>query len=79
MLWLSPRKIIPLCIDSSDEMLKAFKRKSSARKEAKIMAEASQDVIQPREAELVVVEAVAEVPEKQTKRDIFNEYMYVCT
>lgn len=57
-------------------MFKAFKRKSSSRKEAKKMAETTDDVVQPREGELVVAEGNAEDPEKQTKRDIVNEYMY---
>jgi fatty acid-binding protein DegV len=63
-------------------MFRSFKRKSSSKKEAKKkMAETSDENVQPRDGELVVAaetgDDAEDDPEKQTKRDIMNEYMYV--
>ena len=62
-------------------MLKRIKRKSSSKKEAKKMAEARDENVQPREGELVEAEGAgnADDPEKQTTpiREALNEYMYV--
>ena len=58
-------------------MLKALKLKSRSKKKAKGMAETSDEIVQPRDVEPVSGEGHDEDPEKQTKRDIFNEYMYV--